>query len=155
MKKTLSILLAFASFSSFAKPDFAEYVEGLKQQAIEEKGFSKAFVDQAFADIEYFKRAVKADKNQPEFKLTLDRYLSTRVPDWKVKQARDLYQENKALLDKVAEKFGVQARFIVALWGNESNFGRIQGKFPVVSALATLAYDGRREALFKSSCLLR
>lgn len=37
----------------------------------------------------------------------------------------------------------------MALWGNESNFGAIMGKHPVVSSLVSLAYDGRREALFK------
>lgn len=149
MLRFFCILFVFFSSFVFAKPSFEEYVSSLKNQAVEEHGFSQQLVDSAFADIEYFKRAVKADKNQPEFKLTLDRYLNTRVPDWKVKQARDLYQQNKVLLDQVGEAFGVQPRFIVALWGNESNFGRIQGKYPVISALTTLAYDGRREALFK------
>ena len=149
MLKRISLLLAVTSFSSFAKPDFLEYVDALKAQAVSEKGFSQQFVDDAFADIEYFKRAVKADKNQPEFKLTLDRYLSTRVPDWKVKQARKFYHQNREILEQVEARFGVQGRFIVALWGNESNFGKIQGKYPVLSALSTLAYDGRREALFK------
>ena len=64
-------------------------------------------------------------------------------------QAVTYYQQHKTLLDEIGKVYNVQPRFIVALWGNESNFGRIQGKFPVVSALTTLAYEGRREALFK------
>ncbi len=89
------------------------------------------------------------DKNQPETKLTLDKYLATRVPDWKVKKAIDLMMQHEELLDQVEQQFGVQKRFIVALWGNESNFGNIMGKHSVINSLVTLAYEGRREALFK------
>ena len=144
------VLIIGFLFSStiFAKPTFEEYTQQLKDEA-KALGYSDALIERAFDGITYRKRAVRADKNQPERKITLDDYLATRVPDWKVKQAIDIYQENKELLDRVEKQFNVQARFIVALWGNESNFGKITGKFPVISALATLAYDGRREALFK------
>jgi membrane-bound lytic murein transglycosylase B len=132
-----------------AKPSFEEYVELLKQEAIQ-KGYQSGFVDMAFTGIKYYQRAVTADKNQPESKITLDTYLATRVPEWKVKQALKFYHDNAQLLGQVEEMFGVQARFIVALWGNESNFGKIMGKYPVVSSLTTLAYEGRREKLFKA-----
>ncbi|MFT4994236.1 MAG: membrane-bound lytic murein transglycosylase B [Paraglaciecola sp.] len=142
------LIMVLLSQASFAKASFEEYVVLLKQEAIE-KGYPPAFVERAFKDVKFFKRAVKADKNQPEFKLTLDKYLSSRVPEWKVKQALKFYQENAKLLDQVERKFLVQARFIVALWGNESNFGKLMGKLPVISSLTTLAYEGRRETMFK------
>src|SRR5690606_41303639 len=53
----------------------------------------------------------------------------------------------------VGEKYGVQPRFIVALWGIETDFGRITGGFQVVPALATLAHDGRRSAFFRKELL--
>jgi membrane-bound lytic murein transglycosylase B len=102
-----------------------------------------------FADVTYHKKTVIADKNQPETKLTLDKYLATRVPDWKVKKAIDLMTQHRVLLDQVEQQFGVQKRFIVALWGNESNFGSLMGQHSVINSLVTLAYEGRREALFK------
>jgi membrane-bound lytic murein transglycosylase B len=43
---------------------------------------------------------------------------------------------------------------IVALWGIETDFGRTTGTYPVVPALVTLAYDGRRSAFFRSELLL-
>lgn len=148
MLRILLLIMVLLSQASFAKASFEEYVVLLKQEAIE-KGYPPAFVERAFKDVKFFKRAVKADKNQPEFKLTLDKYLSSRVPEWKVKQALKFYQENAKLLDQVERKFLVQARFIVALWGNESNFGKLMGKLPVISSLTTLAYEGRRETMFK------
>lgn len=145
---TLSILLVLVSQTLKAKPTFEQYLSALKAQAIEQ-GYSTDFVEQVFANVSYRKKTVTADKNQPETKLTLDKYLATRVPDWKVKKAIVLMAQHKVLLDQVEQQFGVQKRFIVALWGNESNFGNIMGKHSVINSLVTLAYDGRREALFK------
>lgn len=145
---TLSILLLLVSHTLHAKPTFEQYLVDLKLQAIDQ-GYTTEFVDQVFTGVSYRKKTVTADKNQPETKLTLDKYLATRVPDWKVKKAIDLMAQNKELLDQVEQQFGVQKRFIVALWGNESNFGNIMGKHSVINSLVTLAYEGRREALFK------
>ncbi|OJF70852.1 lytic transglycosylase [Alteromonas sp. V450] len=129
---------------------FMSYVAQLKKEATE-RGLDQAKLELAFANIRFRPTVVKSDKSQPEKKVTLDEYLATRVPDWKVKQAIEQYNEHKVLLEEIAQKYGVQARFIVALWGNESNFGKIQGNFSVLSALASLAYEGRREKLFKDN----
>ena len=142
------IVLLFVSGSLNAKPSFEQYLTDLKLQAIE-KGYTTDFVELVFADVSFREKTVTADKNQPETKLTLDKYLATRVPDWKVNKAIDLMTQHQELLDRVEKQFGVQKRFIVALWGNESNFGNIMGKHSVINSLVTLAYEGRREALFK------
>jgi membrane-bound lytic murein transglycosylase B len=144
----LSMLLLLVSQSLAAKPSFEQYLVDVKLQAIDQ-GYTSEFVDQVFEGVRYRKKTVTADKNQPETKLTLDKYLATRVPDWKVKKAIDLMAQHQVLLDQVEQQFGVQKRFIVALWGNESNFGNIMGNHSVINSLVTLAYDGRREAMFK------
>ncbi|MBU2917167.1 MAG: membrane-bound lytic murein transglycosylase B [Psychrosphaera sp.] len=139
-----------ATTSSFAaKVSFDQYVENLKQEAVA-KGFSSDFVNETLKDLNYLKRVVKADKNQPEFVETLDTYLPKRVPEWKVTKARNAYKENLPLLTKISEQYGVQPRFIVSLWALETNFGRIQGKMPIIDSLVTLSYDGRRETFFKN-----
>lgn len=131
-----------------SKAGFHDYVAKLQQEA-QLKGFDTQWLDTHFENIEYRPTVVKADKNQPERKITLDTYLATRVPDWKVSQAVSLLNKHQSLLEEISEKYHVQPRFIVALWGNESNFGKLQGKHDVLSALSSLAYEGRREALFK------
>ncbi|QIZ76738.1 lytic murein transglycosylase [Ferrimonas lipolytica] len=128
--------------------EFADYVETLKVEA-SEKGVSQATIDSAFADIKLFKRAIAADKNQPEKKKTLDTYLPQAVPQWKVDKAIKLYRQHETLLQEVGAKYGVQPRFIVALWGIETNFGSYTGNYSVIGATASLAYDGRREEFFK------
>ncbi len=130
------------------KPSFEQYIEQIKVEALE-KGYSQTLLDSSFANIVFHKRAVKADRNQPEKVETLDTYLPKRLPDWKVKRARYMYKKHEVLLNQVADKYRVQPRFIVALWGLETNFGKIMGNYNVISALSTLAYEGRREAFFK------
>lgn len=130
------------------KPSFEAYVETLKVQALE-KGIQEEIITSSFANVTFHKRAVKADRNQPEKIETLDTYLPKRIPKWKINRARTLYKKHQVLLEKVAKQYGVQARFIVALWGLETNFGKIMGNYNVISALSTLAYEGRREAFFK------
>ncbi|KNC68658.1 lytic murein transglycosylase [Pseudoalteromonas ardens] len=153
MTKTLSALLVSLCLASqTVKADdqarFDSYVEVLKAEALE-RGYTPALIEKAFSTVKFKKKVIKQDKNQPEIVETLETYLPKRVPDWKVQRARKLYKENKELLDRISKDFGVQGRFIVALWGLESSFGRVQGGYPVISSLVTLAFDGRREALYK------
>ncbi|SDJ75781.1 membrane-bound lytic murein transglycosylase B [Ferrimonas sediminum] len=148
--KCLTMVALFAALQVQAteKPDFEQYVEQLKLEAAQ-KEFSAATIEAAFDGIKLHKRAIKADKNQPEFKKTLDTYLPQAVPDWKVAKAKKLLHENRELLQQVGDAYGVQPRFIVALWGIETNFGNYTGNFSVIGATASLAYDGRRETFFK------
>ena len=150
--KKLTVLLCGVCLSGSVmaktQAEFQTYLTNLKQEAIA-KGYGAKLIDDAFATATYKEKVVSADKNQPEVKETLETYLPKRVPQWKIDRARKLYAENKDVLERVAKEFGVQARFIVALWGLESNFGTIQGGHNVISSLVTLAFDGRREALYK------
>ncbi|WP_105169543.1 lytic murein transglycosylase [Pseudoalteromonas sp. T1lg23B] len=152
MIKKLSVLIGALCLTSSVwantQEKFDQYVADLKVEA-QAKGYDQALIDSAFATAKFKPKVITQDKNQPEVVETLETYLPKRVPQWKINQARKLYKEHRDILEKIAKEYGVQARFIVALWGLESNFGRIQGGYPVISALVTLAFDGRREALYK------
>lgn len=140
--------LIYAEKTPLSEEGFAAYVVALKAEALS-KGFSQALIKSSFSQVKFHKRAVKADRSQPENLETLDTYLPKRVPKWKIDKARTLYKKHQVLLTTVGEKYGVQPRFIVALWGLETNFGKFTGGYNVVSALSTLAYEGRREVFFK------
>ena len=152
-RKLLSItVVAVLSLSASAddvKPSFADYTATLKQEALN-KGYTTELVDAVFASLTFHERIVSADKSQPEFVETLSTYLPKRVSETRIKMARERYQQYLPELKIIGEKYGVQPRFIVALWGLESSFGRIMGGYSVPSALATLAYEGRRETFFKA-----
>jgi len=145
-----SALLSFANLhaKTLTEEGFKQYVIELKKEALSQ-GFPQDLVDSSFAKVKFHKRAVKADRKQPEKVETLDTYLPKRVPAWKVKKARQLYKQHQDILTKIGNDYSVQPRFIVALWGLETNFGKFTGGYNVISALSTLAYEGRREVFFK------
>jgi len=143
---------AMAAKAALSEEGFAEYVIKLKAEALAQ-GFSENLVNDSFANVTFHKRAVKADRSQPENVETLDTYLPKRVPKWKIDKARALYKKHQVMLNKIGLKYQVQPRFIVALWGLETNFGQFTGGYNVISALSTLAYEGRRETFFKKQLM--
>lgn len=142
--------LAVAGGSAVAADkSFADWLADFRQEA-QGRGVSPATLDAAFAGVTPIPRVIELDRRQPEFTLTFEQYLSRVVPDRRVQQGRELMRKHGALLDRIAAQYGVQKRYIVALWGIETDFGRITGGFSVVASLATLAHDGRRAAFFRS-----
>ncbi len=142
--------LAAASISvpAAATLDFATWLQELRQEAVA-RGISKATLHAALADVAPDPRVIAYDREQPEFTQSLREYLADRVTQPVVQRGRELMRENRALLERVQAEYGVQPRFVVALWGIETQYGRYTGGFHVIPALATLAYDARRSDKFR------
>ncbi|MFQ5619540.1 MAG: lytic transglycosylase domain-containing protein [Rhodospirillales bacterium] len=133
-------------------PSFAQWVDGLRQEAAQ-RGIHSATLDAALNGLEPIARVVELDRKQPEFTLTFRQYMDRVVPRARVEKGRQRLRENRALLEEIGRKYGVQPRFLVAFWGIETDFGQVTGGFRVIPALATLAYDGRRSAYFRGELL--
>lgn len=134
--------------------DFYQWLDELKAEAAA-KGISQATIDQAFTGITPpVKRIIKSDRSQAEVVETYDRYLSRRLSDWKTSTGRKLSSEHQEVLNQVAERYGVQPRFILAIWGMETNYGTFPLKESAFNVLATLAYDKRRGAYFRKEFLV-
>ena len=131
---------------------FQKWVEELHREAAAQ-GIRPSTLKSALGALKLLPRVVELDRKQPEFTLTFRQYMDRVVPAARVEKGRRLLRENRALLDEVGAKFGVQPRFVVAFWGIESDFGRLTGGFPVIHALATLAYDGRRSTYFRGELI--
>jgi len=148
-----AVALAVAVGTSKAQDvDTTAWVKALKAEAVS-KGIRGETVDRAFINFKPIKRVVELDRRQPEFTLTFQQYLNRVVPNSRVIRGRKRLEENKELLTAIGKKYGVQPRFIVALWGIETDFGRIDGGFSVIHSLATLAIDGRRSKFFRSQLI--
>jgi len=153
----LASLLALATLASAGvraegHQSFENWRSELRGEALS-RGISAQTFDTAFAGVAPIERVIELDRSQPEFTLTLETYLNKVVSATRVKKARQKLVEHRAILKEVSQKFGVQPRFIVALWGIETNFGQHTGGFSVIAALSTLAYDGRRSAYFRKELL--
>jgi membrane-bound lytic murein transglycosylase B len=132
--------------------DFATFVQELRTEALD-KGIRAETLDGALGGIQHIDRVIELDRKQPEFTLSFDEYLGRVVNPTKVAKGRKLLAENRQLLAEIEKRYGVQPRFVVALWGIESGYGQSTGSYNVVSSLATLAYDGRRSKYFRGEVL--
>ena len=132
--------------------DFAAWLVDLRAEAAGQ-GIRAEVLDAAFDGVEPIPRVIELDRKQPEVTQTFSEYMAQRVTAALVEEGRRAYRENRALLEEVGARFGVQPRFIVALWGVETRYGAYTGGFPVIASLATLAYDGRRSAYFRGELL--
>lgn len=127
---------------------FEDWLAELRAEAAD-RGISEATLDAALTGIQPIPRVIELDRKQPEFTLTFQEYLDRVVPQSRKNRAQARFKEHQDILKEVGDAYGVQPRFIVALWGIETDFGRVLGGFDVVPALASLAYDGRRSAYFR------
>lgn len=91
---------------------------------------------------------VKSDRNQAEFKLTLDEYLDRTVSDSRIKNGRKMRTKYPTMLSRVEKKYGIQPHVILAFWGLESNYGEVKARHKLTDAFLTLMYEGRRETFF-------
>jgi len=131
---------------------FTEWLEAFRREALD-RGISGRTLDAALADVEPVERVIELDRSQPELTLTYEEYMRRVVPETRVRMARQKLVENSELLLKIRQKYGVQPRFLVALWAIETNFGANRGSFAIIPSLATLAWEGRRREYFTSQLI--
>ena len=116
-------------------------------------GINEATLQAAFSDVRHLPRVIELDRAQPEFTRSVWDYLDTAVSPQRVARGRERLAQVQAEADAAAARHGVPAAIIGAIWGIESNFGSDLGQTPVIDALATLGFDGRREAWARGQLL--
>ncbi len=131
---------------------FAAWVKSFRARA-RAQGITDATLDASLKGIEYDADVVAKDRNQSEFTKQLWEYLDSAVSDTRIKNGKTALRQNRRLLDKIEATYGVEKEVVVAVWGLESAYGTFRGDVPIIQALATLAYDGRRGRFFEQQLI--
>jgi len=147
-----SIFLFFINTSFSNDIIYDKWLLSLKSDALK-RGISEATFDIAMNDIVIIPKVKKLDKKQPETQITFNDYYKRTVNNKRVNIGKNKYEKHKNDLLKIAEVYKVQPRFILAIWGIETNYGTYTGSFSVISSLTTLAYQGRRAKFFRKQLL--
>ena len=124
---------------------FAQWVADFAASA-RAAGMDEATLQQAFAKVRLLPRVIELDRAQPEFNRTVWDYLDSAVSKQRIARGQDKLRQLQAEVDPIAARYGVPTEILFAFWGVESNFGSNVGELPVIDALATLAFEGRRGA---------
>lgn len=131
---------------------YDRWVASFRSRA-EARGISQSTLRAAFRGAGYLPGVIKRDRNQTEFKRTLEDYLSIAVSDERLAKGRAAFARHQTILRTLERTYGVDAEIICAIWGLESFFGERRGDVPVISATSTLAYDGRRGSFFEKQLM--
>ncbi len=107
----------------------------------------------AFDGVRFVPRVVELDRRQPEFTQTVWDYLDRAVSAQRVARGREKLVQFRAEAEAAAARHGVPAAVLVAIWGMESSYGANYGDIPVIDALASLGFEGRREAWARGQLL--
>ena len=133
-------------------PGFDAWVANFRPRA-QAQGISRGTLDRAFQGAGFLPGVVERDRNQTEFKRSFEDYLNIVAGEARVATGRQKYRQYSGLLSEIEARYGVPADITCAIWGVESRFGERRGDIPVISATATLAYDGRRGAFFEAQLM--
>lgn len=144
--------MALPAHAQTNDPKFAAWVRALRADAAK-AGIDAGTLDQALGSVEEIPKVMELARNQPEFKMTFDRYLEIVVSNERVMRGRAMLKENRQLANRFAAPAGIPDSILIALWGIESNYGTRLGDFEVVSALATLAYNNFRAKFFREQLI--
>lgn len=125
-----------------------EWLRELQQQAID-NGISPAVVSEALDDFAPNPRVLRLDRKQPEKQITFDSYVQRTVSAWRLRKGAETLNLYRTELEAIEARTGVPPQVVVALLGIESSYGQNMGNFDVIYSLATLVYDGRRDAFFR------
>jgi membrane-bound lytic murein transglycosylase B len=152
-------LLASAVPAVLSAPAFAaqadsfhSFLTDVRAQA-RKIGIRPATLDAAFAGVSPNQKVLDRDRHQPEFTITWARYRDLVITDKRITNGRQAFADNRALLRRVEQRYGVSPGVIAGIWGLESSFGTGTGDFRVVEALATLAWEGRRAGFFRAELI--
>jgi lytic murein transglycosylase len=131
---------------------FEAWAADFNKEAIE-KGVSPKIIAAAAYDFELDPSVIKRDRNQAVFSQSFLQFQRRMISENRMRKGRAQLQNHAALFARIERDFGVPPVVLAAFWGLESDFGAVTGNFRLIKSLATLAYDCRRSAFFRSELI--
>ncbi|MCB2017452.1 MAG: lytic murein transglycosylase [Hydrogenophaga sp.] len=144
----LTVSTAANAQTTAAPPDFTQCLDSLRADA-RAAGVSDTTYRALTRELVPDMSVIEKLDYQPEFKSPIWDYLSGLVDDERVQDGQAMMRQHADALERIQQRYGVDAATVVAVWGVESNFGRSQGRYPLVQALGTLSCYGRRQGYFR------
>jgi membrane-bound lytic murein transglycosylase B len=125
-------------FSHFdvSRPEIRSYIDQLVAQ-----GFTRDRLTALFSAAEPQQRIIDAISRPAEKTLQWWEYRARVLTQERIDAGVQLWHEHKELLDQIAIEYQVSPEYLIAVLGVETRYGRVTGRYRVVDALATLAFD--------------
>lgn len=138
-----------------AKPSynsFSDWKSDFSMRALA-SGYDAATI-RRLLDLAYLnQQVISLDSGQPEFSKMPWEYVDSAVSAGRINTGKHKFVEQRVFLAQLESRYGVNAEIIAAIWGMESSYGAVTGNSSIPSALASLAYDGRRQKFAETQLL--
>jgi lytic murein transglycosylase len=128
--------------------NFASWLAKFKRDALAQS-ISQQVLDEAAPELVYDPAVIRRDRGQAIFQETFLQFSDKLLGGNRIPHGRKKIKDNAAIFARVEQRFGVPAPVLTAFWGLESDYGGNFGKFKILPALTTLAYDCRRGDYFR------
>lgn len=152
----LAALLAAPALAQDYQPrpnaGYDAWVARFRARALK-RGVQPRVFDAAFRHAGFLPDVIDKDRAQAESIYGLEDYLAITASDDRVAMGRKVFAARHRLFAQLEARYGVTAQVVAAVWGVESFYGTKRGAIPVISALSTLAYEGRRAAFFEGQLM--
>lgn len=151
---TASLIGAALADPAYAEPrcqntgSFDAWVEQFKKDAVAE-GISPQVIAAAGPDLIFDPSVIKRDSGQAVFQRTFLDFANRLIGGPRIPNGKAAIRNNAALFARIEKAYGVPPEVIAAVWGLESDYGALFGKFKILPSLTTLAYDCRRGEHFR------
>lgn len=154
MIRTITFICVFLSAISTANAKqcgntaagFSTWVKQFKQD-MRKQGIAERTLNNSFRGVKYSSRVIRLDRGQKSFKQSFQTFYNRRTKGM-IPIGRRKMKQYRSVFDRIDKKYGVHRGMLTAIWGLETAFGRFMGKLPIMTSLATLAYDCRRSDFF-------
>ncbi|MBO0765517.1 MAG: lytic murein transglycosylase [Hyphomicrobiaceae bacterium] len=131
---------------------FDTWLDGFRKEAIA-AGISRATVSAALDGVTLDPAVIARDRKQSFFSQAFLSFSDKLISQNRIQNGQARLRQHRDLFARVEKDYGVPGPVIAALWALESDYGGSMGKFPVLRALATLAYDCRRSDKFRAELM--
>ena len=153
--------VGFSRAEAQSRPSFNAWLESFWPEA-QSAGITRATFDRAFSgltpdlslpDLVLAEKPHARPSGQAEFSRTPEQYINRAQIMRLANQGRELATRHKTILDRVEAEVGVDRAIVLAIWGRETAFGSHRPRHDVIRVLATQAYVGRRQDLFRGELI--
>ena len=132
---------------------FEQWMAGFKQEAAA-AGISRATISAALDGVTYDPNVVKRDHGQGVFQQSFLQFSDRMTNVNRFQNGIAQLKKNAALFARIEQQFGVPPAVVAGFWGLESDYGADKGNiWPIIRAVATLAYDCRRSEFFRTQLM--
>ncbi len=119
-----------------SRPEIRSFIDQLVAQ-----GLDRDRVTALLGAAEPQPRILDAIARPAEKTLQWWEYRAHMLTPARLEAGASLWREHKELLDQIATEYEVPPEYLVAIVGVETQYGRVTGRYRVIDALATLAFD--------------